>query len=567
MIAWRRLAGGAVLVASAGCAEGASKGGVVVVLRSDGALQPEPDKIHVEVGPADGGGMPYHVGDYALADATVASAGKYALPATFAIDSNGDPHASASFVVSVSSTGDSQPLETLPFVVDSIPTRRVVELDVTFTAACETEASTAADSGPACCPQQEGCSPVAGVCHCSGLVLPTFPADAGAPESAQPEEAGAEAPYTDADGSDRTTEGGGDAEGAESESPACEAGATQCRDFATPQRCTQSGQWADEATPCQAGVAYCLDGTCVATPQSCLGYDDFTPCESYLVPGGTFLRGNDPLHEDAGAPASITTFRLDAFEVDLARFRPFVTAVILGTGLPDPGKGIHRNVAGDKGLNGGGDAGVYETGWDPAWSSMFPTEEQQWDDNLNCAYRADVWVASPTSNVFNEARPINCVTWYEAYAFCIWDGGFLPSEAEWNYAAAGGAAQRLYPWGSTDPDTTSQYAVYGCLYPQATAFNEVTDDNISNIDLLPMGVGEFGQWALAGNMAEWTLDFYNPIYPTPCTDCAELTPSGQRVFRGGSFDRAKALLETSSRVPSDPTLRSQDVGFRCARVP
>ena len=59
-------------------------------------------------------------------------------------------------------------------------------------------------------------------------------------------------------------------------------------------------------------------------------------------------------------------------------------------------------------------------------------------------------------------RGVEAESWYDAYAFCIWDGGFLPSEAELEYAAAGGSQQREYPWGSTDPGTDSQHAIYGC---------------------------------------------------------------------------------------------------------
>jgi formylglycine-generating enzyme required for sulfatase activity len=60
---------------------------------------------------------------------------------------------------------------------------------------------------------------------------------------------------------------------------------------------------------------------------------------------------------------------------------------------------------------------------------------------------------------------MNCVNWYEAYAFCIWDVGFLPRETEWEYAAVGGNQQRQYPWGTADPGTANQYAIFNCNYP------------------------------------------------------------------------------------------------------
>ena len=69
------------------------------------------------------------------------------------------------------------------------------------------------------------------------------------------------------------------------------------------------------------------------------------------------------------------------------------------------------------------------------------------------------WTPSPVSgSASQENLPINCVDWAEAYAFCIWDGGFLPSEAEWEYAAAGGSLQLDYPWGSAGPGTLNAYA-------------------------------------------------------------------------------------------------------------
>ena len=63
-------------------------------------------------------------------------------------------------------------------------------------------------------------------------------------------------------------------------------------------------------------------------------------------------------------------------------------------------------------------------------------DEVALEASLACDEKFKTWTDVPGDN---EARPINCITWWEALAFCIWDGGFLPSAAEWNYAAAGGS--------------------------------------------------------------------------------------------------------------------------------
>lgn len=544
----RRLFGIAALLASgAGCTKSVPVGGLVVVMHTDGTLQPEPDTLHVDVGPLDGG-APYKDASYSMDDAR-------AFPLTFAIDSNGNPQASVSIVAGVSNSRIGAPLETQRYVVDAIPTDKVVELDVVFSATCALQESADAGIAAACRPSA-GCTWALGAWLCNAGALHQYPFDSGESTST---------PMGAAEGGsppDATVDRGTDASTMGSDAGKCESGAVQCGDAGTPQQCDSDGKWQDEPA-CVPGRSSCLQGSCVLLPPSCFGQPDYGKCASYPVPGGAFLRGDDPLHQDTSAPATISGLRLDEFEIAVWRFRAFVNAVLLGSGLPDAGAGTHFHIPGGHGLNGGGDAGAYEGGWNPSWNAMFSALSAEWDTNLHCT-NAATWSASAGSN---DQSPINCITWYEAYAFCIWDGGFLPSEAEWNYAAAGGSAQRLYPWGSTDPGTSSDYADYGSLYPQPTALTNTTANNIATVGSFPMGAGAFGQQDLAGNVSEWTLDFYDSTYPTPCTDCAALSPGTQRVFRGGGFDRSAVYLYTSSRVPSDPASRYPDVGVRCARAP
>jgi sulfatase modifying factor 1 len=546
-----------LVAAGAGCSKTVPGGGLMVVFSTDGTLDPAPDMLHVGVGSSDGG-VTYGGGKYAMADEAIAPPGMYAFPVTLGIDSNGDPNASVSLVASVSRGATA--LQTLRYVIDGIPTDTVAELDVLFSAKCGQAPSDDGGADGMCCPPE--CTFAAGTCSCNAIDLPAFPDDAGESVSAPPPDA--ETGARDATVGDEK-EGGSDGgrhgssgDGA-TDAGACEAGAVECSDLLTPQQCAPDGTWRDQS-PCKAGFTYCFEGSCIPAPTSCVD-TDYSTCESYEVPGGNFLRGNDPLHEDAGAPATISGFRLDAYELTVWRFRSFLTAVTAGAPLPDAGAGRHTYLASGQGLSGGGDGGVYESGWDPSWNAMFPTDQATWATNLYCG-TASTWEGSLLDN---DGYPINCVTWYEAYAFCIWDGGFLPSEAEWNYAAAGGAQQRLYPWGSADP-STGNYAIYGCNYPMSWGCVNATPNNLADF-AWDASRGAFGQANLAGNVSEWTLDFYDAIYPSPCTDCAALSSATQRVFRGGNFDHGVEDLYTSSRVPADPAERFQDVGFRCARAP
>ena len=153
----------------------------------------------------------------------------------------------------------------------------------------------------------------------------------------------------------------------------------------------------------------------------------------------------------------------------------------------------------------------------------------------------------------NENKAIMCVTWYDAFAFCAWDNGRLPTESEWNYAATGGSEQRPYPWGSGIDASRAVYAP-ATLSPVAGQKS-------------PLGDGKWRHADLAGSAWEWTLDLYASSYPVPCSDCANISTGTQRMLRGGSYLNNEVGLSSAYRNPATPTERFKIFGVRCARNP
>jgi formylglycine-generating enzyme len=283
-------------------------------------------------------------------------------------------------------------------------------------------------------------------------------------------------------------------------------------------------------------------------------------CDAKFVPGGVFRMGRANVGEEDDAcrdwstpyclpeeipehDVEVADFFLDTYEVTVARFKKFVD------GYP-----------GSKPAAGAGEiAGVANSGWQLSWNTNLPADQNALKTSLSCfgtaTFRAD-------SN--NDNKPINCVDWYVAFAFCVWEGGRLPTEAEWEYAAAGGIENRVVPWGSEIPKIDR--AIFGCLTTGGTCV--ITDSsNISEVGGRLNGAGKWGHQDLAGNLWEWTFDLYAGYTTAKCVHpCVVATSTKiERMHRGGDFNDAAGGMRSARRANGDPAVRGGTIGLRCAK--
>jgi len=156
-------------------------------------------------------------------------------------------------------------------------------------------------------------------------------------------------------------------------------------------------------------------------------------------------------------------------------------------------------------------------------------------------------------------EPVIHVSWYEAEAWCRWAGRRLPTEAEWEFAAATApgdyTGKRRYPWGEDLPGsaTANLYGVAGHCVP---------------VNALPAGDSAWGMRQMIGNAWEWTADWFQP-YPgflrDPYAEYSEPWFGNHRVLRGGCHATRSTLIHNAWRNFYTPGRNDVYAGFRtCA---
>ena len=281
------------------------------------------------------------------------------------------------------------------------------------------------------------------------------------------------------------------------------------------------------------------------------GAGEVTREDAVSLPGGAFVLGSAATLSPAWASTGDTL--LESYPPRVALVRPFAidrTEVSARRFRDALARGFRPK------------SGPVDNDGPLATSSASPT--------ASCTYRS----SSDPTDPARDDLPVTCVTFATARAFCLFEGGDLPSEAQWEYAAAVAGRERksLFPWGDTAPECAT--AVFGrfdsgngdsSCHALGFAFG-LRDATTVTGDRTPSGV-----LGLGGGAAEWVRGAPLP-YDAACFTASGLVdavceaPSSEQVVRGGSFLSPREALVTTLRWKVPEGGSSSLIGFRCVHA-
>jgi serine/threonine protein kinase len=152
-------------------------------------------------------------------------------------------------------------------------------------------------------------------------------------------------------------------------------------------------------------------------------------------------------------------------------------------------------------------------------------------------------------------HPVIFVSSDDAEAYCQWLGKRLPTEAEWEKAASWDwrtGTKFTWPWGNTFDDSKVR---------------DGTRKDTSSVGKRPQGASPYGAMDMAGNVLEWTADYYSTEYyaASPSSNPKGPATGYGRVVRGGTWWDVDYDLRTTRRNQKAANAREMYLGFRCAR--
>lgn len=177
-----------------------------------------------------------------------------------------------------------------------------------------------------------------------------------------------------------------------------------------------------------------------------------------------------------------------------------------------------------------------------------------------------------------ENHPVVHICYNDALAYCKWAGKRLPTEAEWEYAARGGLQNNIYPWGNEHIENGMPKAnSWNGHFPNQ---NTQKDGFVRTSPVQSYAPNNYGLYDMAGNVWEWTSDWYDMnYYQSLPTDKVTTNPKGpeksydernlydkRKTIRGGSFlcnDSYCSSYRVAARMPGEISTGMSHTGFRC----
>jgi formylglycine-generating enzyme len=274
-----------------------------------------------------------------------------------------------------------------------------------------------------------------------------------------------------------------------------------------------------------------------------------------MIPAGRFLMGTDDRRgyaEDGEGPVhpvELGSYRIGVHTVTNEEFAAFVDA----TG--------HRTTAEELGSS-FVFAGLLPDGFPPTRAVV---AAPWWREVPGADWRRP---EGPQSSVTGrQDHPVVHVSWLDAVAFCAWSGTRLPTEAEWERAARGGAEGHHFPWGDErEPGGEHRMNVFQGRFP---GHDTAADGWAGTCPVGSFPPNDFGLHETTGNVWEWCADWFAPDYyrHSPGTDPAGPGSGSARVLRGGSYlchDSYCWRYRVDARSANTPDSSTGNTGFRVA---